>query len=78
MKTLKNIFPLSFKWSKDVVGLIIGIVLYIVVAVLCGWAITLVGGIPVINILVPILGILLDVYCLVGLVLLVLAFLKVI
>ncbi len=78
MKTLKNIFPLSFKWSKDVVGLIIGIVLYIVVAVLCGWAISLVGGIPVINILVPILGILLDVYCLVGLVLLVLAFLKVV
>ena len=78
MKTLKNIFSLSFKWSKDVVGLIIGIVLYIVVAVLCGWAISLVGGIPVINILVPILGILLDVYCLVGLVLLVLAFLKVV
>jgi len=75
METLKKIFPLSFG-SKDVAGLIIKVLLYIVVAILGGvviWlATSILGVIPAIGgilaWLVGFVGSFIDLYALVGIV----------
>ena len=41
MSTLKKFFPLSWKYSKDIAGLIIGIIIHLVLEVLIGALITL-------------------------------------
>lgn len=85
MNTLKKFFPLSWKYSKDVAGLIIGIIIHLVLEILIGALIGLAtmitGWIPVVGALVAwVLGIvssLLGLYILAGIVLLILLFLKV-
>ena len=69
---LKKIFPLSFKYKKDVTDLIIGIIIYVVLAAIGG---ALIGLVPIVG---WIIGGILDLYVAVGVVLLILAFLKII
>ena len=86
METLKKLFPLSWKYTKDVPNLIKGILIYIVIGLLAGAAIALsgliTGWIPVVGALVGIIlklaGALVDVYVLAGIVIQVLVYTKVI
>lgn len=71
---MKQYFPLSFKFSNSVLNLIIGIVIYIVVGAIGGVAIAIVGAMPIIGIIAWVLGLALDIYVVVGIVLLLLAF----
>ncbi|MBQ7345080.1 MAG: hypothetical protein IJW45_03340 [Oscillospiraceae bacterium] len=78
MDILKSLFPFSFKVKeKDTNALVISIIIYVVLMVLSGVAMTLLGLIPVVNLLVGIVGWVLEVYCLTGIVLAVLNFLNV-
>ena len=85
MSTLKKFFPLSWKYSKDIAALIIGIIIHLVLEVLIGALITLAtmitGWIPVIGALVGwalgIVSSLLGLYILIGIILQILLFLKV-
>ena len=86
METLKKFFPLSWKYTKDVANLIIGIIIYLVVGLLAGAVIALsgliVGWIPVVGSLVGIVlglaGSLVDIYVLAGIVIQILVYTKVI
>ena len=86
METLKKFFPLSFKYTKDVPNLIIGIILQIlaiaVMAVLIWLATAIVGWIPVIGAIIGwalgVVSSLLGLYCLVGIIIQILVFAKVI
>ena len=86
MEALKKIFPLSWKYTKDVANLIIGIILYVVVGIVAGALIALstllIGWIPVIGWLVAwalgVVGSLIGVYVLAGIVIQILVFAKVI
>ena len=78
MDLLKKIFPLSFKYTKDITSLIIGIIVHLVVLVVGGFAIWVATFVPIIGWLIGALGGVLDLYVAVGAVLQILAFLKVI
>ena len=86
MEALKKIFPLSWKYTKDVANLIIGIILYVVVGIVAGALIALstllIGWIPVVGWLVAwalgVVGSLIGVYVLAGIVIQILVFAKVI
>ena len=86
MDALKKIFPLSFKYTKDVPNLIIGIILQslarAVMAVLIWLATAIVGWIPVIGAIIGwalgVVSSLLGLYCLVGIIIQILVFAKVI
>ena len=75
---MKNLFPLSFKWASSLVSMLIGVVIYIVVGAVAGLAIGFIGGMPIIGIIAWVLGLAVDVYVVVGIVVLVLAYLKVV
>ncbi len=77
MDALKKIFPLSFKYTKDVANLIIGILIYIVVGIIGGVLIGIVGLIPFVGIVLALVGGLLDLYVVAGIVIQVLVFCKV-
>ena len=85
MDFLKKFFPLSWKYTKDVANLIIGIIIYIVVGIVAGALIALSTAItvwiPVIGLIIAwVLGIvssLIGLYVLAGIVLQVLVFAKV-
>lgn len=78
MDILKSLFPFSFNVKeKDTNSLVICIIIYIVLMVLSGIAMALLSLIPVVNLLVGIVGWVLEVYCFTGLVLAVLNFLNV-
>ena len=84
--TLKKIFPLSFKYANDVSNLVIGIIIHVVVGVIAGFIIglatnlvdwlPLVGG--VLGMSFGLVGSLVGLYMLAGIVILILAFLKII
>lgn len=78
MDLLKKIFPLSFKYAKDVANLIVGIIVYLVAAAVGGFVIWLASFVPIIGWLIGALGGLLDVYVAVGVVLQILVFLKIV
>ncbi len=86
MDTLKKLFPLSFKYVKDVANLIIGILIYLVIGIVAGFVIALatmiVGWIPILGALVGwalgIIASLMELYILAGIVIQILVFLKVI
>lgn len=85
MDMLKKIFPLSFKEKKDVAALVINLIIHLVVAIIGGAVIALAGmltgWIPVLGALIGwvlgIIGTLVSAYCLIGGVLSVLDYLKV-
>lgn len=86
MDTLKKIFPLSFKFSKDIANLILGIILHIILGAVAGAVIALasllVGWMPIVGGFVGwglgLVGSLVGVYVLAGIVIQILAFAKVI
>lgn len=86
MKTLKQIFPLSFKRTDTVANLIIGILIYLVVGVLAGALIALstllTGWIPVVGGIIGwalgIVSSLIGLYVLAGIIIQILVFCKVI
>lgn len=85
MDMLKKLFPLSFKFSNDVANLIIGIIIYVIFAVIVGALIALanllVGWIPLAGDLIALalrlVSSLIEIYVLAGIVILVLSFTKV-
>jgi hypothetical protein len=78
MDSLKKFFPISFKYAKDVANLIVGIIIYLVVAAVGGFVIWIASLLPLIGWLIGALGGLLDLYVVIGVVLQLLVFFKVI
>jgi len=76
MDNLKKFFPFSFK-STEQTNFIIALVIYVLVDVVCGCIIGFLSGIPVVGILFSILGAVIGLYALVGIILSVLVFAKV-
>ena len=77
MDMLKQLFPISFKYTKDLANLIIGILIYIVVGAVIGFLIGILVNIPIIGIIFSIVGTLVEIYNIAGIVILILVFLKV-
>ena len=78
MEQLKKLFPLSFG-LEDVKKLVIAIVIYLVVDLVCGLVCSILGIIPLLDgIAAWVLGTLVGIYTLVGIVLAVLSFLKIV
>ena len=86
MDTLKKLFPLSWKYTKDAANLIIGILIYLAVGLVAGALIALsgliTGWIPVVGAIIGwllgIVGAVVDLYVLAGIVIQILVFTKVI
>lgn len=86
MDTLKKIFPMSWKFTADVSNFVVGIIIYIVlcvpVGIVLGLAKMIVEWIPLVgNVLVwalGVIGVLVGLYAIIGLVLLILVYCKVI
>ncbi len=75
---MKKVFPLSFQWADTLLHLIIGVVVYIVLGAIAGVAIGLLRLIPIVGIIAWIVGLVVEVYVVCGIILLILAFLKVV
>lgn len=78
MSSLKKLFPFSFGLTGDVVKLIISIIIYVVIGVIGGLLIGLLAGVAHIGFLFVILGTLLDLYTLIGIILAILNFFKIV
>ena len=86
MDVLKKIFPLSWKFTKDTANFIVGIIIHLLLGVIfglvAGLAAILVGWIPVVGAVLiwalSVVGYVIGLYSLVGLILLILVFCKVI
>lgn len=76
MATLKKIFSYSFG-AADLKALIIKIVVYIVAGFVAGLVLGLLSKIPVLGVIFSIIGWIIDLYCLVGIVLTILDYLKI-
>ncbi len=77
MDMLKKIFPVSFR-KDDVAGLVIGILIYLAIGLVAGLIIGLVPSLPVLGLIKWILGTVMEIYCLTGIVLAILHFVKVV
>ena len=77
MEALKKFFPHAFK-ANDVKALIISLVIYVLIDVVCGFVIGLLAKIPLIGIIFSILGTVVGLYALVGIILSIRVFVKVI
>ena len=71
-------FPISARAKKDVVGLIVSILIYLVVSAVLGFVFSLLSDIPLIGWIIGIVGGLVGLYCFIGIVVSILVFLKVI
>ena len=77
MDTLKTIFPFSFK-AKDISSLVVILIAYLVIDIICGVIIGLLAKLPIIGILFALVGSVVGLYALVGIILAILYFVKVI
>ena len=77
MDILKKFFPLSFK-VEEIKSFIISLVIYAVIDVVCGFVIGLLAKISLIGIIFSLIGSIVGIYALVGIVLSILVFVKVI
>lgn len=77
MDALKKFFPFSWR-ATEVKDLIITLLIYIVIDVVCGFVIGLLASLPIIGFIFSLLGSLVGLYALVGIVLAILVFAKVI
>lgn len=77
MDMLKKYFPHAFK-ATEVKPFIISLIVYILIDIVCGFVIGLLAQIPVVGIIFSLLGSLVGLYALVGVVLCILVFAKVI
>ena len=78
MDLLKKIFPLSWKFADSGKNLAIGIIIHIIAAIVGALIIGILAAIPVVGIIAGIAGALIDLYALVGIILEILVFAKVI
>ena len=78
MDLLRKIFPLSFKYAKDVANLIAGIIIYLIALAVGGFVIWLATFVPFVGWLIGALGGLLDLYVAIGVVLQFLVFFKIV
>lgn len=76
MEFLKKIFPRAF-CATDLTAFIISLVIYALIDVVCGFVIGLLVKLPIIGFLFGLVGSLVGLYALVGVVLSILVFLKV-
>lgn len=74
MSKLLSYFPNSRVSKGNIVGLIIAILIYVVVAAVLGWVVSLLSGIAVIGMIAGILSTLIWIYEVVGIVLAILSF----
>ena len=77
METMKKIFPLSFR-EPTTNNLVVTIIIYVVASFVVGLVLGLLAKIPLIGWLFSLVSSLFGLYCFIGLVLVVLYFLKVI
>ena len=75
MKALLPFFPLS-AGSDTPMGLLISIVCYLVASVIFGNLLAVLSKIPIVNLLVGIAGTIVWAYCVIGIILAILIFLK--
>ena len=76
MDIMKKLFPFSFK-ATDVMGLVIALIIYVIGCGICGAVIGFLAGIPILGIIFSLLGSIVGLYSLVGIVLTILVFVKV-
>lgn len=77
MELLKKYFPFAFK-ATELTPFIISLVIYVLIDVVCGVVIGLLAKLPIFGIIFSLLGSLIGLYALVGIVLSILVFLKVV
>jgi len=77
MDMLKQFFPFSFGKKPDITSLVIALLVYLVAALVAGIVIAILNLIPIIKILGWILGSVVELYVVVGIVLTVLDYFKV-
>lgn len=77
MDILKKFFPVAFK-ATEVKAFIISLIIYVLIDIVCGFVIGLLAKIPVLGIIFSLLGSLVGLYALVGVVLSILVFVKVV
>jgi ABC-type xylose transport system permease subunit len=75
MELLQRIFPLSFG-KKDLAGLIITILIYLVVGAVLGAVVAFLTKIPIIGFIFALIGSLIGIYIFAGLVILILVYLN--
>ena len=73
---VKKFFPNAFK-AKELSSFIVALVIYVLIDVVCGFVIGLLAKIPVLGIIFILLGSIVGLYALVGIVLSILVFVKV-
>lgn len=76
MDMVKKFFPNAFK-AKELSSFIVALVIYVLIDVVCGFVIGLLAKIPVLGIIFSLLGSIVGLYALVGIVLSILVFVKV-
>ncbi len=76
MELLRALFPVSYK-SKDVAGLIISILIYLVAGAVLGGVLGFLGKLWLVGWLFGIIGSLVGIYCTAGIVISVLVFLNI-
>ncbi len=77
MATVKKYFPHAFK-ANDIKSLVIALVIYAVIAFVGGLILGILGAIPVIGFIAKVIGWVLELYCTAGIILAILAFLKIV
>ena len=77
MDLAKKLFPQAFN-AKTTAGLIVTLIIYVLIDIVCGFVIGLLAKIPLLGIIFSILGSVIGLYALIGIVLSILVFLKVI
>ncbi len=77
MELLKKYFPFAFK-ATELTPFIISLVIYALIDVVCGVIIGLLAKLPIIGIVFSLLGAVIGLYALVGIVLSILVFVKVV
>ncbi len=77
MEMLKKFFPNAFK-ATELKAFIIALVVYVVIDIVCGAVIGLLAKIPLIGIIFSLVGAVVGLYALVGIILSILVFVKVI
>ncbi len=77
MDILKKFFPTAFK-SNDLKPFIIALVVYLLIDIVCGVVIGVLAKLPLIGIIFSLIGTVIGLYALIGIILSVLVFVKVI
>jgi len=76
MEFLKKVWPFSFE-TKDVTNLVVKAILYVLFLTVASILMGVLSNVPVVNVIFYVLGSLVDLYVLVGLVVLFLSYFKV-